>query len=254
MIDIRYIRDLVFVLTKKDIQSRYKTSVFGYLWSIINPLGFAAIFYVIFQLVMRFDIENYALFLVTGLFTWQWITNSATAGTMVFIQNASLIKKIIFPRSILPFSIILQDAFHFLMSIPVIIVLLLLYDKTPTWSWLVGIPILIIIQGVFTYGVALLLASVNLIFRDVEKITMLVFTALFYMTPILFPVSKIPEQYQIYILLNPFTPLIIAWRELFIDGLILTEHTLYSLGYAVFFLVIGVLVYRKLRWKFAEIL
>ena len=122
MIDFRYFNDLVFVLTKKDIKSRYKTSVLGYLWSIINPLAFAAIFYVIFQVVMRFDMQNYALFLVTGLFTWQWINNSANAGAMIFIQNASLIKKIIFPRSILPLSIVLQDAFHFLMSVPVIIV------------------------------------------------------------------------------------------------------------------------------------
>ena len=254
MIDLRYFSDLVFVLTKKDIKSRYKTSILGYLWSIINPLAFAAIFYVIFQLVMRFDMENYALFLVTGLFTWQWINNSAIAGTMIFIQNASLIKKIIFPRSILPLSIVLQDSFHFLMSIPVIIVLLFLYDKTPGWNWIIGIPMLIVIQGILTYGISLLLASVNLFFRDVEKITGLLFTALFYMTPILFPVSMVPEEYRAYILLNPFTPIIVAWRELFIDGVIFSEYTLYSFGYAMLFLFVGVVVYRKLRWKFAEVL
>lgn len=254
MIDFRYFNDLVFVLTKKDIKSRYKTSVLGYLWSIINPLAFAAIFYVIFQVVMRFDMQNYALFLVTGLFTWQWINNSAIAGTMVFIQNASLIKKIIFPRSILPLSIVLQDAFHFLMSVPVIIVLLLIFDKTPSWNWFIGIPVLLVIQCTLTYGLSLLLASINLFFRDVEKITGLLFTALFYMTPILFPISKIPEDYRIYILLNPFTPIVIAWRELFIDGVIFSKYTLYSFGYAILFLIVGVVVYRKLRWKFAEVL
>ncbi len=121
----RYYFDLISVLTKKEIKVRYKNSVLGYVWSIANPLLYAIIFYFVFKIIMRFRIKNYSLFLITGLFPWQWVNNSIIGSTGSFIGNVSLIKKINFPRLFLPLAQVLNDAFHFLVSIPVIVVFLL---------------------------------------------------------------------------------------------------------------------------------
>ena len=89
----KQVRDLIYILTAKEIKTRYKNSVFGYVWSLANPLAYALIFYFAFGIIFRFKVENYALFLICGLFPWQWLNNSITSSTRIFLQNANLIKK-----------------------------------------------------------------------------------------------------------------------------------------------------------------
>lgn len=253
-IDLMYYRDLLLVLTKKEIKVRYKNSYFGYFWSILNPLGFALVFYFVFKIVMRIDMEDYALFLVAGLFPWQWISNTTLGSTVSFVKNASIIKKVNFPRSILPFATVLQDMFHFCCAIPVIILFLFLFKKAPSISWIYGIPILMLTTLLMVYGIALFIASLNLFFRDIEHIIPIVLTFLFYPTPILYPLKMIPEKFQKLIIFNPFAPIVIAWRNLFIKGIFELNYFLISLVYAVIIFLAGVFIYRKFRWKFAEVL
>jgi homopolymeric O-antigen transport system permease protein len=249
-----YYRDLVLVLTQKDLHARYKSNVLGYLWSIANPLAFAFVFYFAFSVVMRIKMDAYALFLITGMFPWQWIANSLNTNSVVFLLNANIIKKVNFPRNMLPFSLVLQDMLHFVFSIPVIILFLFMYHKTPSWTWLLGIPILLIVQFIFVYGLSLIVSSVNLFFRDMERFVTILVTLLFYFTPIIYPVSMLPEKYLPLINLNPFCPLIMSWRSLLFEGQISWMNILISLGYGLVALLVGTLVYRKLSWKFAEVL
>ncbi|VED48546.1 O-antigen export system permease protein RfbD [Raoultella terrigena] len=113
--NLGYLFDLLVVITNKDLKVRYKSSVFGYLWSIANPLLFAMIYYFIFKLVMRVQIPNYTLFLITGLFPWQWFASSATNSLFSFIANAQIIKKTVFPRSVIPLSNVMMEGLHFFM-------------------------------------------------------------------------------------------------------------------------------------------
>jgi lipopolysaccharide transport system permease protein len=253
-IDLMYYWDLLLVLTKKEIKVRYKNSYFGYFWSILNPLGFAFVFYFVFKIVMRIEMENYALFLVSGLFPWQWISNTTIGSTVSFVRNASIIKKVNFPRSILPFATVLQDMFHFCCAIPVILLFLIIYKQTPSINWLPGIPILMLITLAMVYGISLFLASLNLFFRDIEHIMPIVMMFLFYPTPILYPLKMLPENFQSLIILNPFAPIVIAWRNLFIKGSFEISYILVSIVYATIMFLVGALVYRKFRWKFAEVL
>ncbi len=250
----RYYRDLILVLTHKEIKVRYKNNVFGYLWSIGHPLAFAFVFFIAFKVVMKIQMEDYALFLIAGLFPWQWFSNSVNVSPMVFLGNASIIKKINFPRNIIPFTTVLQDMIHFVLSIPVIVLFLLLYYKLPSLTWLYGIPLLLGIQFLMTYGVSLMISSINLFFRDLERLTTISTTLLFYFTPIFYPETMVPERYKFLLNLNPLAPLIISWRNLFLHGQLEQASLAISLSYSILAFIIGYLIYKKLSWKFAEVL
>jgi lipopolysaccharide transport system permease protein len=252
--DLGYYKDLVYILTKKEIKIRYKSSYFGYLWSLLNPLAFAGIFYFVFGLIWKAPTENYPLFLVAGLFPWQWFSNSMSAATTVYVSNASVIKKVNFPRSILPLATTVQDMFHFLCAIPIIVVLLGVYGRAPAVMWLIGVPLLLVIQLMMVYGLSLALASISLFFRDLQQITGIILMFLFYPTPILYPVSMIPPEYKDLVLANPLAPVILAWRQLFLEGSLSAEYLGIGMVYAALALVVGYWIYSRLKWRFAEVL
>ena len=250
----RHFIDIAIVLLQKDLKVRYKSSILGYLWSVAHPLAFAIVFYAAFKVIVKIPVENYALFLICGLFPWQWFANSVNAAPMIFLGNAPLIKKVNFPRNLLPFTLVLQDMIHFVLAIPVIILFLLFAEKTPSFSWLVGIPILIVAQLSLVYGICLMISSLNLFFRDLERLTTIFTTILFYVTPVFYPETMIPQKFQGVVMLNPIVPLIISWRNLLLEGALRPEMLLLSMIYGIVFFAFGFFVYRKLSWRFAEVL
>lgn len=245
---------MVAILTEKEIKVRYKSSFFGYLWSVAHPLAFALVFFVAFKVVVKIQVEDYALFLIAGLFPWQWFANSVNAAPRIFLGNASIIKKVNFPRNIIPFTQVFQDMIHFILAIPVVVLFLFLYHKLPSFSWLYGIPVLLIIQFLMTYGICLMISSTNLFFRDLERLTIIFTTMLFYFTPVIYPEKMVPVKYKPLINLNPLAPLMISWRELFLNGTLSPLYLAVSFGYAILAFILGFLIYRKLSWKFAEVL
>jgi lipopolysaccharide transport system permease protein len=204
--------------------------------------------------VMRILMENYTLFLITGLFPWQWFSNSVNLSPSVFLTNASIIKKVNFPRNVTLLAVVLQDMIHFVLAIPVIVFFMFVYQKQPSFSWLYGIPLLLGIQLFMTYGVTLAISSINLFFRDLERLTSIFTMFLFYVTPILYPVAMIPAKYRYAIDLNPLAPLMISWRNLFLEGTLKIELLTTSLAYGLIVYMIGYFIYKKLCWKFAEVL
>lgn len=251
---IQHLIDLVVVLTQKEIKVRYKSSFLGYLWSVAHPLAFAFVFFIAFKVVMKIQMEDYALFLIAGLFPWQWLATSVTVSPTVFLGNASIVKKVNFPRNIIPLVTVLNDMIHFVLSIPVIVLFMFIYDRSPSISWLYGIPLLLGIQFLMTYGISLVVSSTNLFFRDLERLTTIFMTLFFYFTPIIYPETMIPEKYRALLNLNPLAPLMISWRNLFLNGALDPASLMVSLAYSIFAFVAGYLMYRKLSWRFAEVL
>ena len=249
-----YLRDLIIVLTEKEIKGRYKNSWLGYAWSVLNPLAFATVYYLAFGVFMRVQITDYPLFLVAGLFPWQWVSHSMSAAPNIFLANATLLKKVRFARHILVVSAVLSDGLHFLMSIPVILVFLAIYHVAPTWFWLIGVPALTGIQLIMVYGMSLLIASLNLFLRDLDRLTILFMAFLFFLTPIAYTSSMIPERYQVYMYLNPFTPLILNWQQLFLTGTLSAGGVLAAGMMAALIAIVGYLIYSKLAPKFAEVI
>ena len=247
--------DLVLVLVQKEMKVRYKSSWLGYAWSVANPLLFTVVYYIALGVFLRFEIPGYPypLFLIAGQFPWQWLASSIGGGPMAFINNASLIKKVRFPRNIIIVSNVLSDAIHFLLTIPVTVLVLLWYGRTPSWSWIPGIPLLVLAQFLTVSGAALPVASVNVFVRDLERLVALFIQALFFLTPVIYSVHVVPIQYHVWIKLNPVAPLIRAWQKLLLDCYL--DPLLVGAAYlsAVACLVAGTLIYRALSPRFAEL-
>jgi lipopolysaccharide transport system permease protein len=251
---LAYYRDLVITLTQKELKVKYKRSFLGYLWSIANPLALALVFFIAFKIFMKIQIENYTLFLISGLFPWQWFSNSVNSSAMVFVGNASLIKKIDFRKDVLVIATVLNDMLHFVLSIPVIVLLLFLYGMKPNLLWLIGIPVLLIIQFIITLGFSIAISTINLFFRDIERIVFIFTSLMFYVTPIIYSEEMVPSEYRSLILLNPLSILMVSWRKLFMHGIFDFKDAALALIYSLIVLVIGYLIFRRLRWRFAEVL
>ena len=247
-------RDLLYVLVEKEMQVRYQNKGLGYLWSVANPLANAFVFYVAFKIMMRVNVEDYTLVLMAGIFPWQLFSNSVNSAPRIFVGNASLIKKVRFPRNILPLSMILNNFIHFLLSVPVIVVLLLFFGESVPWNWIYGIPLLSIATLIMAYGISVLLGTLNLFFRDLERLTAIIMQFAFYLTPIVYTEDMIPEAYKYLIYFSPIAPLMISWRRMFLYGTMDFSYLLTSFGYGLLFLAIGQWVYNKLSWKFGEVI
>ncbi|MBE0425225.1 MAG: ABC transporter permease [Nitrospirae bacterium] len=251
---LEYYKDLIVVLTQKELKVKYKRSFLGYLWSIANPLALALVFFIAFKVVMRIPIENYTLFLITGLFPWQWFSNSVNGSPAVFVGNASLIKKVNFRREVLVIATVLNDMLHFILSIPVIVVFLFIYGMKPSLIWLAGIPVLLILQFIVVFGFSIAISSINLFFRDIERIVFIFTTLMFYLTPIIYSEDMIPHEFRNLILLNPLSTLMISWRNLFMNGTLNFPDIIPCFIYSAILAAIGYFIFRKLNWKFAEVL
>jgi lipopolysaccharide transport system permease protein len=246
--------DILIELTKKEMKVRYKNTYLGYIWSVLSPLAFAVVLFFAFRVVMRVPLENYAAFLLVGLFPWQWIANSIGAGTMVFVSNSPLIKKTTFPRALLTYSVVLNDLVHFLFSLPVVVLILALHNLYPTPAWLVGLPLLIAAQTVLVAGISLAVGSLNLFFRDLERLVGILLNLFFYLTPIVYSAQMIPEAYRPYLALSPFTPLIDAYHRLLFEGGLSAGEALVPVVHAAVAFAAGYWIYRRLQWRFAEVL
>ena len=248
-----YYRDLLLELTKKEIKVRYKSSYFGYVWSIANPLFLALIFNFVFKVVTKIEMPNYTLFLISGLFVWQWISNSIMLGTNIYVSNSSLIKKVAFPRNFLVIASVLSEGFNFLVSIPIIIVFMLYYDQTPLLNWLLIVPLLLLVSSLFIYALTLLIATINLFFRDMERLVGLLLTFLFYLTPIIYPLSMVPDNYRYLLYLNPFSPLVLTWQQLFLHNRLDMTYFTISLLYSLILFMLSTWVFNRFKSKFAEL-
>ncbi len=250
---VRWYRDILLVLLRKELSVRYKNSVLGYLWSLMNPLAMAAIFYVVFSVYMRFGTPNYLIVLLSALFPWQWFTNSVGQAPFLFLANATLVKKVSFPRYIIPLVTTLHDMVHFLLALPIFIIFSLLYGIYPGIPWIYGIPLLLTVSCMFIFGLSLMISSINLFFRDLNNIIVIFLNIAFYATPVIYSIDKIPPDKLKYFLINPVAPLFICWRSLLYGNRIDTHYLPWAVGYGIISLAVGAAVYNRLNKKFAEV-
>lgn len=252
-LSLRAYFELLVELTRKELRVRYRNSYLGYLWSVLNPLLMAAVFYFAFGVVLQVQIPHYALFLVVGLFPWQWLVNSVGSSAGAYLGNASLVKKIAFPRSLLPLSTLLNDLVHFIVALPVTFVMAVREGVPLHESLLWGIPLLVLAQAPIVYGMSLIVAAANPFFRDVERLVGVFLTILFYCTPIVYPAERIPEHLRGWFAWNPMTPIIAGWQTLMMEGVLDWSSLGRALLGGAVLLAIGGLVHARLRWRIAEV-
>ena len=250
-----YYRDLVVTLTIKEIKVRYKRTILGYAWSLLNPIVYAVTYWIAFKAILNVKIEGYFVFLLSGLFPWQWLSSTLMSSPSAFVTNAPLIKKIRFPRYLIVLSAVLTEGLHFALCIPVLAVIMMLWGRSaPQWSWLVGIPLLLVLQALIIFGIALAIASCNVFFRDIERLLAMVMTVLFYLTPVIYEPRMVPAVFRPIMAANPFAPLIVAWRALFLEGRVDWPSLQRATIAAVISVIVGAIAFHRLQWKFAEAL
>jgi len=246
--------ELLYLLTLRELKLRYQDTALGFLWSLIKPLLLGAVLYVALKQFVRIEVEDYHLVLLSGLFPWIWFQSSVLIATSSFAVNGGLIKKIAFPRFVLPVSTILNNGVHFLFTIPIMILLLAVSGHYPSPVWIVGVPYLILVQLALLMGVVLVVASIDVFFRDLEHLMEVFLNLLFYVTPIIYPLDKVPDRWQPVLLINPLTSLIEGWRDLFVHNTLPAADLWPALLSMLVVLALGGEVFRRLERGFADAL
>jgi lipopolysaccharide transport system permease protein len=246
--------DLLILLIKKEITLKYKRTYLGFLWSLLNPLLTALALFVAFKIIMRFQMKDYTLFLLTALFPWTWFSMSVVFSANTLIQNVSLIKKVIFPKNFLVLAVILSQLVNLLFAIPILVGFVFYYDRTPSPIWILGIPIIVCAQFMITYGISLIVAMVNAFFRDMEHIINVSIQLLFWGTPIIYPLDMIPAKLRPLLALNPVTYIIQSWRDLIMNNVIDWEYVGISFVTGLACLLLGRLIFNHFDKTLDEVL
>ncbi len=221
---IKY-REFLKNLVIKDLKVRYKRSVLGFFWTMLNPLLMMIIFTIVFSTIMKFDIKNFSIFLICGLLPWNFFAQSVAMSNMSIVSSAGLIKKVYVPKVIFPLSNVFSNLVNFsLAMVPLFLLFPVMDVKIGATALFLPVAMLIIL--VFTAGVALVFSTLNVFFRDMSHIIDVVFQAWFYVTPIIYPMSYIPEKYVIFFKLNPMYYIVSCFRMPLYDGVIPDMNTL----------------------------
>ena len=237
---------------KKDIRGKYKGSFLGVLWSFINPLLSVVVYAIVFHYIMRFNIEHYLIYLIAGIIPWTFFTTSINSGMNSILFNANIIKKVYFPREILPISSVTSGLVNFLISCAIILIFAI-FSGVGVGTSLIFLPIVIVIQYIFTLGLVLILSAIEIYVKDVEHIVNFIISMLFYVTPILYTPDYVPENMRFILKLNPMSYIIEAYHDIFYYKQMPNMVNLgIILGFSFIIFLIGYKIFRKLQKGFAE--
>lgn len=250
--DLYNYRELLKTNTKKDVSGKYKNSFLGILWSFVNPLLQIAVYALVFQVILKSNIENYAVFLCCALIPWQYFYNVVIRGAGTIIDNGNIIKKVYFPREILPISVVTSEGINFLISTIIIIGFVLFSGIGININWLWYFLILAI-QYIVLLGISLIVSSLTVYFRDLLHLLGVFLQLLFYATPIVYSISDVPQAFSWILKLNPMTYLIDGYRSIFYNGTAPNfKGLLIVFIMGIVFCVIGYFLFSKLQKRFAE--
>lgn len=245
-------RELIKTSIKKEIGGKYKHSFLGVLWSFINPLLQIAVYAIIFPLIIKNDIPNYTVFMVCGLIPWNFFSSVINRASFCIVENGNIVKKVYFPREILPLSLVTSETINFIISTLIIIAFTLAYGMGLT-PYILLYPLVLLVQYVLLLGISLIVSSVTVYFRDLQHFIGVLLQLFFYATPIVYSIETIPENFRWILQFNPMTYVIEGYRAIFYNqqmpniamlGIILL------IGIAL--TVVGYLIFNKLQKKFAE--
>ena len=247
-----YLRDLLLELVSRDMKLRYKRSFLGTAWSVINPLSQLLVFAFIFQFVLPVNIPNYTLFLFIGILVWNWFSGSLYAGASVIISNPSLIIQPGFPVAILPIVAVASQLVHFLIAIPILLAMLLI-KGVPLTATILLLPIIILLQTIFTIGLTYYMAAIQVTFRDIEYLLGIALMLGFYLTPVFYDIANMPEQYQFVYQLNPIVTLLNAYRAILLHGQLPNLPSLLILtGISLLLMSFGYRSFQNASYHFVE--
>jgi ABC-type polysaccharide/polyol phosphate export permease len=256
-------RELLFRLIERELKARYKNSALGFLWSLLNPLGMMLVFTFVFTVMTpNAQLNKYPIFFLCGYLPWQFFSGGVISGMSSIVANSNLVKKVYFPREVLPMSTALAALVNFLLALAVLFAgLLVTHTRLSPYIWL--LPVVIFVQTCFVLGVSFFLSALHVMYRDTGMIMEIVLQAWFFLTPVFYPIEILPSNFEfmgmtfdihrLMYVLNPMASLIAAYRSLLywgyrpdLDFLVRTAVTVFAV------LAAGYLFFLRLRARFAE--
>ncbi len=252
MKDLYKYRALIIALVVRGLRARYRGSILGFFWTFLNPLLLMLVYLLVFSTVMKIGIKNYSVFLFAGMLPWTWFSTALTDGVGSIVGGAGLITKVLFPPQVLSTVSVLINMMNYIFTLPLLL-LFLFFSKMPLGLPFFAILPVIIIQLVLTQGATLMVAAINVYFRDLQQIVANFLMLGFFVTPILYPLSQVPKSVLFIFYLNPMTVLFRSYQWIFYynanpDWL----HLLYLFAGSLAILFIGVYTFEKLKDSFPE--
>lgn len=245
-------RQLLKSNVRKEIRGKYKGSFLGVLWSFVNPLLMALVYAIVFPFILKNSQDNYVTFIVIAILPWNWFTTVISQGTFCILANEGIIKKVYFPREILPISVATSGLLNYIISIPIIIIFLILSGIGLSW-YIFFLPFIALIQYLLTLAIIFFTSAINVYIRDAEYIINFFVMMLFYATPVLYSTTLFPEKYRWILYLNPMTIIINSYRDiLYYKQAPQFLFLVLVLIVILILLKIGMVVFAKLQKGFAE--
>jgi len=246
-------REMIFSLVRRDLKGRYKGSILGFLWTFINPLLQLVVYTLVFSVILRNDIEDFYLFLFVALVPWLFFSTSVAGGAGCIWSQQDLVKKIYFPREILPIAFVTSQFINMLLSLLVVLAVILITGKGINLIALIYLPIIMIVEYLLSLGIAFITSAVTVYVRDLEYLLGIITMAWQFLTPIMYSIDIVPENLLPIFRLNPMTPVIIAYRDILYYKKNPEIDTLFhAVCIGLVLLFAGCFVFTKLKRHFAE--
>lgn len=246
-------REMIASLVRKDLRGRYKGSVLGFLWTFINPLFQLVIYTIVFSTILKSNVDKYYLFLFVALIPWLFFSNSLTGGASCVLNQKEMVKKIYFPREVLPIANVTGSFVNMLLCFIIIFIVVFIAQVRVSFSALLCLPIVMVVEYILALGIAFLASAVTVYFRDFEHILGIVNQAWIYLTPVMYSIDIVPKNFVPVFYANPMTSVIEAYRDILYYGRTPQLQTLgIALGWGCLILFLGVALFRRLKKHFAE--
>lgn len=246
-------RELLKTSISKDVRGKYKNSILGVVWSFLNPLLQIAVYALVFPLLMRGGtIENYTVFICCGLIPWTFFSTAVSRTSFTIVENGNIVKKVYFPREILPISVVTSEAINFVISTLIIIAFVIGYGVGIS-KYIIFYPLILLVQYLLLIGIGFIVSSITVYFRDLQHFIGIALQLFFYATPIVYASGQIPESFQWIIKFNPMTYIINGFRDIFYYK---QMPDITSLGFVFLISIalcfVGYFIFHKLQKRFAE--
>lgn len=245
-------RELIKCLVGSDLKVSHKSKLFGYLWTILDPLMMMGVYILLVRVIFKRGGPQFPILLFCSLLAWKWFTSSLSDSVVTITGNAKLIQTVYFPKAVLPLSKVLGNFAEYLFSLSVLVPLLLMFKAKITFMVL-WLPVLLAVQLFFTIGASLLCACLGIYFRDLQNILQYSLRLWFYLSPALYSVKDlIPVKFQPIYMLNPFAALFISYKNVLVRGEAPSNYMFVMAAVSLVVLVIGFIIFDKKESKFAK--
>jgi lipopolysaccharide transport system permease protein len=251
---MRY-RELIKNLVARDLKVRYRNSVLGFVWCLLNPLLMMGVFTFVFTVLLKNNLPNYPVFILIGILAWNFHSTAVTGAISSIVGNSGLVMKVYFPREVLPLSAVLSNAVNFVLALIALFAMIIAFRIHLSAS-ILFLPVILAVQIVFSCGLALILAAVTVFYRDVENIMETLLLAWFFLTPIVWRMEDLfPSYGRLMYIINPLASIISAYRDvLYSGGMPGLDFLARTFITSTVILILGYFIFRRAARRFGEAL